>query len=412
MEPNFKRVNSSVDPVIQNPGTINTTNKGSNNRTIAKDVAKLIRNKKVTEKELQALDKDLRAEAVAFASTMEDEPAGPITLRKVQDNDPNKKVSPEMKLRQTPPHKVEVKPLPPKPKPMPSPPPPKPEPKPVFSPPPQSPINEEDKIKAELNDLMNKKVSLDQELNSFLTEKNALSHTISMIKMQESEVEEEENKIRRDLSEPQSLEAQKTLEERIWTLEDRRQVLEKDRWTNREKEDELDDKIRSKKKEQVDLESQRKDLEGKLNKLVLKKQAEQAKIELAKYEEEQHKVLDRKKKYELDWQSLNSVISNLEIQLEEKQKNLKEQNKTFESIEKKEHSTSSEKERHQFEEKRWETDKSIRTAQKEIWDVEEELNKKNLEKKNLEETFASIQVEEEEIVNKIYKAKAVIARAE
>lgn len=425
------------------------------NRTIAADIARLIKANKLSQADLKALDKDLRAEAISYASTLEDEPeTAPLSIRRhALITDSAGPIPSNLKIRQTPAHidatpiqKPEIKiPIPHEIKPTPkieTPPEPKPIPsqqpapaikkeeseaKPKPVPPEQTPPSyiksnpsptpapsqsQEETFQSTLRDLSSKRAAIESDMQGLMSEKNDLLHTLESIMSEEREVEEEERRIRRELQESIPSAQKKTLEEERWSFEDKRQAFEKTRWETRKQEEALAEKILTKRKELTDISSKEKEVNDSIRSLNLKKEAEAARKELSSHEEEHRKILDKKRKYESDWSSLNGMIVTLKSRIESRKRSEQEANRQFEEIERKELATSDEKERHKLEEERWRADKALRDNERDLWNTEDELNKKLEEQKDLEQTFASIQIEEEDILDKIQNSKAVIHRAE
>lgn len=454
-------------------------------RTLVVDLARLIKENKLTNDDLKSLDKHLREEAIAYASILEDAVPTTLNIRKHALNKPGEpeKFGAENHLRPTPlktgletskeaasiaqsasveagkpiTPAISTEPIVQAPPPLPQPPKqpvkqaappkvriPKPKPKAPDEPAPSKPHSvhtshsqilshasphtpahtssapsqpqqkavNEDSIKATIHEINSKRIIIDKQISELMSEKNARVHAIEGLRKKEKEIEDEEARIRRDLAETLTSSEKKTLEEKRWSLEDERQALEKERWELLKAIDSLDQDISAKKKESNTLSLSEKQNKEALDKLQIKKRAEEARAALKIHEASYEKVLERKRAYEAEWTTLKNDSEDLINKISEKKVVKEEADKKFEEAEKKEKATTDEKKKHALEEDRWQADASLRETSKEVWATEEELDKKQEEIKALEINFASIQTEEEEILEKIAEAKIIIQKAD
>jgi hypothetical protein len=439
-------------------------------RTIVVDLARLIKQNKISQADLKLIDKNLREEAIAYASILEETIPTTLNIRKHAIHKPGEPVSfgGHNQLRPTPIKKeepgpiltgtipsviAEKKPATPAPAPVPAAPPkhdtqikikpviktepPKPathkihpqinksftthtpigtksiaHTTPPKTTPPNTVVETEASIQSVIQTLASKKTVIEKEINELMSEKNARVHTLEAVKSKEKEIEDEELRIRLELNDASTAASKKSLEEKRWNLEDERQTREKERWDILKSIDALDQKILGKKNELSDLLRVERENREKLDRLQIKKRAEEAREALKNYEASYEKILERKKKYESEWLKIKNDMDSLKTKIENKKGEREDANRQFEETERKERATTDEKQRHALEEERWQADMKLRENAKAVWASEEELERKSEERNALESTFASIQTEEEDILEKIAEAKLIIQKAE
>lgn len=384
------------------------------------DTARLLKQNKLTKEDLAKMDKTFREEVVAYAATMpEEEDLSSLSITPKEKPDLLKGYIPTRPKGPSGAHddaaQVVVnrapQPMKPVPPPQPKPVTPVTPPKPVPPPPPVRVATEEELLQAKLQDFAKKKAVLEEETRIHQLERNTLIGELESVRAKERGVEQEESELRKKEKEAPVGEM-KNLEEKRWTLEDSRQLLEKSRWDIHKKIDGVDARMAEIYKNERGLIQEEDHAKKDLEKIVLKREAKVAAEQKVVEEKAYAAIQAKKKKYETDWVRLKEEVKHLKVQVEKTDGGARSLKDQIEEVEKTESTASTEQHRHDLEEKRWDLDKKLREIEKSVWQLDADAAQKTKEIEAIEKIFAEIQLEEEASKKKMQDYASIIIKAE